>query len=52
MITAATQTSLRDAMYAMSLAKAVPDVPIQVLIRNAPVNAVTVATPFYKRAKS
>ena len=25
MITAATQTSLRDAMYAMSLAKAVPD---------------------------
>lgn len=32
--------------------KAVPDTPIQILIRNVPVNAVTVATPFYKRAKS
>jgi len=32
--------------------KAVPGVPIQVMIRNAPVSAVTVATPFYKRAKS
>ncbi|MGA8028526.1 MAG: glycine cleavage system aminomethyltransferase GcvT [Bryobacteraceae bacterium] len=31
--------------------KAVPDVPIQVLIRNSPVDAVTVATPFYKRPK-
>lgn len=31
--------------------KAIPGVPIQVLVRNAPVNAVTVATPFYKRAK-
>ncbi len=31
--------------------KAVPGVPIQVLIRNVPVEAVTVATPFYKRAK-
>ena len=32
--------------------KAVPGVPIQVMIRNAPVSAVTVATPFYKRPKS
>src|ERR1700761_7672690 len=32
-------------------AKAVPGVTIQVLIRDTPVEAVTVATPFYKRAK-
>ncbi len=32
--------------------KAVPGVTIQVMIRNAPVEAVTVATPFYKRAKA
>ena len=32
--------------------KAVAGVPIQILIRNAPVDAVTVPTPFYKRAKS
>jgi aminomethyltransferase len=32
--------------------KAVPGVPIQVLIRNSPVEAVTVPTPFYKRAKA
>jgi aminomethyltransferase len=31
--------------------KAVPGVAIQVLIRDTPVEAVTVATPFYKRAK-
>jgi aminomethyltransferase len=31
--------------------KAVPGVPIQILIRNAPVQAITVPTPFYKRAK-
>lgn len=31
--------------------KAVPGVPIQVIIRSAPVEAVTVPTPFYKRAK-
>lgn len=31
--------------------KAIPTQPIQVIIRNAPVDAVTVATPFYKRAK-
>lgn len=31
--------------------KAVPGVPIQVLIRNLPVDAVTVPVPFYKRAK-
>lgn len=31
--------------------KAVPGVPIQVLIRDTPVEGVTVATPFYKRAK-
>ncbi|MBV8071810.1 MAG: glycine cleavage system aminomethyltransferase GcvT [Acidobacteriaceae bacterium] len=29
-----------------------PGVPIQILIRNTPVNAVTVPTPFYKRPKS
>jgi aminomethyltransferase len=33
------------------LAAAGPGVEIQVLIRNQPVDAVTVATPFYKRAK-
>ncbi len=32
--------------------KAVPGVPIQILIRNAPVAAITVPTPFYKRAKA
>jgi aminomethyltransferase len=31
--------------------KAVPDVEIQVMVRNSPVDAVTVPTPFYKRAK-
>lgn len=31
--------------------KAVPGITIQVLIRNTPVEAVTVPTPFYKRAK-
>lgn len=31
--------------------KAVPGETIQVVVRNAPVEAVTVATPFYKRAK-
>ena len=30
---------------------AVPGRPIQVIVRNQPVDAVTVATPFYKRAK-
>lgn len=32
--------------------KAVPGVPIQVMVRNSPVEAVTVPTPFYKRPKS
>lgn len=32
--------------------KAVPGVPIQVLIRNAPAEAITVETPFYKRPKA
>lgn len=32
--------------------KAVSGVPIQIIIRNAPVNAATVPTPFYKRAKA
>lgn len=32
-------------------AKAFPGVTIQVLVRNTPVDAITVATPFYKRAK-
>ena len=32
--------------------KAVPGVPIQIMIRNAPAAAVTVATPFYKRTKT
>jgi len=31
--------------------RAVPGTPIQVMIRNQPVDAVTVETPFYKRAK-
>ncbi len=31
--------------------KAVPGETIQILVRNSPVGAVTVATPFYKRAK-
>jgi aminomethyltransferase len=33
-------------------AKAVPGVPIEILIRDTPVAAVTVATPFYKRART
>jgi len=32
--------------------KAVPGVAIQIMIRNAPVAAITVPTPFYKRAKA
>ena len=32
--------------------KAVPGVPIQVLIRNSPVEAATVPTPFYTRART
>ncbi len=32
--------------------KAAPGVPIHVLVRNSPVEAVTVTTPFYKRPKS
>ncbi len=32
--------------------KAVPGVAIQILIRNSPVEAVTVPTPFYKRTKT
>ena len=32
--------------------KAVPGVTVQVMIRNQPVEAVTVPTPFYKRAKA
>lgn len=35
----------------LPIEKAVPGVEIQVMIRNSPVDAVTVATPFYKRAK-
>ncbi len=35
----------------LPLEHARPGVPIQVLIRNAPVDAVTVATPFYRRQK-
>jgi aminomethyltransferase len=35
----------------LPLDKAVPGQPIQVIIRNAPADAVTVPTPFYKRAK-
>jgi aminomethyltransferase len=31
--------------------RATPDQPIQIMIRNQPVDAVTVATPFYQRAK-
>jgi aminomethyltransferase len=33
-------------------AQAVPGVRIEIIIRNAPVEAVTVATPFYKRART
>jgi len=33
-------------------AKALPDIAIQVIIRNTPVEAVTVPAPFYKRAKA
>jgi glycine cleavage system T protein (aminomethyltransferase) len=36
----------------LPLEKAVPGVAIQVMIRDTPVDAVTVATPFYKRAKA
>ena len=32
--------------------KAVPGVTIEVLIRNSPVEAITVPTPFYKRARA
>lgn len=32
--------------------KAMPGVPIQVVVRNSPVDAVTVSTPFYKRARA
>ncbi len=32
--------------------KAVPGIPMQVLIRNAPIDALTVPTPFYKKAKA
>lgn len=32
--------------------KAAPDIKIQVIIRNSPVEAVTVPTPFYKRTKA
>jgi aminomethyltransferase len=32
--------------------KAQPSVPINIVIRNSPVNAITVSTPFYKRAKA
>ncbi len=35
----------------LPIEKAVPGTGIQVIIRNSPVDAVTVATPFYKRAK-
>ena len=35
----------------LPVAKAQPGVKLQILIRNAPVGAVTVTTPFYKRAK-
>ncbi len=35
----------------LPIERAIPGEPIQVLIRNSPVAAVTVATPFYKRAK-
>jgi aminomethyltransferase len=31
--------------------KAIPGVPIEIIIRNQPVSAVTVAAPFYKRSK-
>jgi aminomethyltransferase len=33
-------------------AQAVPGAPIEIMIRNAPVEAVTVETPFYKRARA
>ena len=36
----------------LPLDKSAPDVKIQVLIRNTPVEAVTVPTPFYKRPKA
>jgi aminomethyltransferase len=36
----------------LSAAQAVPGVQIDIMIRNQPVPAVTVATPFYKRAKT
>ncbi|MBV9760813.1 MAG: glycine cleavage system aminomethyltransferase GcvT [Acidobacteriaceae bacterium] len=35
----------------LPVAKAVPGVPIQILVRDTPVDGITVATPFYKRAK-
>jgi aminomethyltransferase len=36
----------------LPIENAVPGVDIQIMIRNAPVDAVTVPTPFYKRAKT
>lgn len=36
----------------LPIGKAKPGITIQVIIRNAPVEAVTVETPFYKRAKA
>lgn len=35
----------------LPVASAVPGTAIQIMIRNSPVHAITVATPFYKRAK-
>ena len=37
--------------FTLPAAHAEPGTPIQILIRNQAVDAVTVATPFYKRAK-
>jgi aminomethyltransferase len=36
----------------LPIEKAVPGTDIQIMIRNSPVDAVTVPTPFYKRAKA
>ena len=36
----------------LPVAKAVPGVAIEVIIRNQPVAAITVQAPFYKRAKA
>jgi aminomethyltransferase len=35
----------------LPIAQALPGQAIQIMIRNQPVDAVTVETPFYKRAK-